>query len=268
MAIEFDHGASTHRGSVRAVQEDAFTVASPVFAVADGMGGHSGGGVASRIAVDELSRLGGRRFTATSARQAVSVALLRAQSRLGSYADLQASDRRRWHGGTTVVVAVLVEGDGAHRWLVAHVGDSRAYAVGERGPIQVTRDHSVVQELVDAGELTGDEAAVHAERHVVTRALSSRAMPVPDFVELGLDQAPRLMLCTDGVSGPVDSTTLASSLDATHPPQEAAQMLVQSALSAGGTDNATALVVDVMGWRGSVTRMAGEHDGSGRGRGS
>ena len=250
MAIELDHAVATHVGRVRTVQEDSYVVAPPVFAVADGMGGHAGGDVASRIAAEEIARLGGRRFTPATARDAVLAALVRAQARLRAYAELQPDDSRVWYAGTTVVVAVLVEAGSGPRWVLAHVGDSRAYAVGPTGAVQVTRDHSVVQELVDTGQITAEEATVHAERHVITRALSSAGLPEPDFAEIDVDLAPRLMLCTDGVSGLVDEVSLASVLTAAQPPQEAADALVEAALSAGGTDNATAVVVDVVGWVG------------------
>lgn len=253
MTVELDHGAARHLGHVRTVQEDAFVGIAPVFAVADGMGGHFGGDVASRFVTEELRRLGGRRLTSAEARDAVLGAFVRAQARLRTHAEGQGGRAAGWYAGTTVVVAVLVEDAGDPRWLVAHVGDSRAYALGPAGLVQLTRDHSLVQEWVDAAEITAEEATVHPERHVVTRALSSSGVSEPDFVEVDLVSAPRLLLCSDGVSGLVDGDELTRVLDAGGRPQRAAEGLVRAALSAGGTDNATALVVDVVGWVGGGT---------------
>ncbi|GGD22877.1 serine/threonine protein phosphatase [Nocardioides daphniae] len=243
------HAGASHVGHVRTVNEDAWAASSPVFVVADGMGGHAGGDVASRIAVEELARLAGRELTPAGARDAVLAALVRAQARLRAYVERHSEDSRIWYAGTTVVVAVLVSGADGPGWLLAHVGDSRAYAVEPSGARQVTADHSVVAQLLARGELTPEQAAVHPERHVVTRALSSREVPEPDFLELPLSAAPRLLLCTDGVSGLVGGEELAvlAALTATSRPQEVADALVAAALSAGGTDNATALVVDVVG---------------------
>lgn len=241
------HAATSHVGRVRTVNEDAWVAAPPVFVVADGMGGHSGGDVASRIVVEEFGRWEGRTFSPAGARQAVVAALSRAQARLRAYVELRADDARAQYAGTTVVVALLVRAPDGLRWLVVNVGDSRAYAVTPEGVRQVTTDHSVVQELVAAGQLAPEEAASHPERHVITRALSSMDLPEPDFFELDAARAPRLLLCSDGVSGLVAPAVLAEVLATAASPQEAVDALVGAALSSGGTDNATALVVDVVG---------------------
>ncbi|QCX28441.1 PP2C family protein-serine/threonine phosphatase [Nocardioides jishulii] len=248
-ALRVRHAGASHVGLVRAVNEDAWVAESPVFAVADGMGGHAGGDVASRLVVEELARLGGREFTAAEGREAVLAALVEAQSRLRAHVERHDDDSRISYAGTTVVVGLLVRGPGGPAWLVAHVGDSRAYAVLPADTQALTADHSVVAELVARGELTPEEARVHPERHVVTRAVSSRDVPEPDFHDVPLVAAPRLLLCSDGVSGLVGADDLAAlTAVTTHPrPQDAATALVRAALSAGGTDNATALVVDVVG---------------------
>lgn len=241
------HAEASHVGLVRTVNEDAFVAAPPVFVVADGMGGHSGGDMASRIVTEEFGHWAGRTFSPAGAREAVLAALVRAQARLRAYAELRADDARVRYAGTTVVLALLVQGARGPRWLVANVGDSRAYAVGPGGVRLVTRDHSVVAELVAAGQLTPEEAAVHPERHVITRALSSHEVPEPDFFELELADAPRLLLCSDGVSGLVPADELAALLQAATSPRATVDAVVAAALSTGGTDNATAVVVDVVG---------------------
>lgn len=241
------HAGATHVGLVRAVNEDAWVGAPPVFVVADGMGGHSGGDVASRIVAEEFSTWSGRTFSPAGGRQAVVAALVRAQARLRAYTELHEDPKVRY-AGTTVVLALLVQGQRGPQWLVGNVGDSRAYAVAPGGEVrQVTTDHSVVGELVASGRLTPAEAAVHPERHVITRALSSGDLAEPDFFDVALDEAPRLLLCSDGVSGLVPEADLVRLLTAPLSPRMTVDALVEAALSTGGTDNATAVVVDVVG---------------------
>ena len=164
--------AVSHVGKIRADNQDSGYAGSRLFVVADGMGGHSGGDVASRLVVEEFARLGGSSYTTDEARSAVYDALVAAQQRIHAYAE----DHRRagspgWFAGTTAVAGVLVDADGGPRWLVANLGDSRAYRLLDGRLEQVSVDHSVVQELVDAGAITVAEMATHPERHVVTRAL-------------------------------------------------------------------------------------------------
>ena len=109
-------------------------------------------------------------------------------------------------------------------------------------------DHSVVQELVDAGAITSEDAANHPERHVITRALGGPDLTEPDYFLLPLTAVERLLLCTDGVSGLVDEEAIAAVLRGADDPRDAADQLVERALAAGGRDNATAIVVDVVGW--------------------
>ena len=112
---------------------------------------------------------------------------------------------------------------------------------------QVSVDHSLVQQLVDAGQISRTEAAHHPERHVVTRALGGPETPRPDLFLLPLEEAPRLLLCSDGINGMIDDALIAAVLRDVADPDEAAERLVDEALHAGGRDNATAVVVDVVG---------------------
>ncbi len=244
---EVRYGTASDVGQVRVVNEDALLAAPPVFVVADGMGGHSGGDVASRLAVEEFARLAGCTYTSDAARAGVYDALVGAQQRINDYAD----EHRRagassWFAGTTAVAAVLVDHDGAPRWLVANLGDSRAYRMVDGSLEQVSVDHSVVQELVDAGAITVAEMATHPERHVVTRALGGPDAAEPDFVLL--ERCDRLLLCSDGVTGMLEDDQIAAVLGVEQEPQEAAARLVADAVRAGGLDNASAVVVDVVGW--------------------
>ncbi len=237
-------GAATDVGLVREVNEDSFLAEPPAFVVADGMGGHDGGDIASRIVVEEFARIVDEDYDALRGAEAVTEALDRCQRRLDEYGDThRGSDGGRWRGGTTAVVALVVEGN----WLLANLGDSRIYAVGGGGLVRVSVDHSLVQELVDAGEITEEEAAVHPERHIVTRALGGPDEVEPDFFVLPLVEFERVLLCSDGITGMVDDRDIERLLVESTDPSDAADRLVAAALAAGGNDNATAVVVDVVG---------------------
>ena len=178
----------------------------------------------------------------------VTATLRQCQKRLDQYAAThRGSDGGRWHGGTTAVVAILAEDDDGPRWLLANLGDSRIYRFSHGTLLRVSVDHSVVQELVDAGRITEAEAAVHPERHVVTRALGGPVLPEADFFDVPLDVAERILLCSDGVTGMIGDDEIARLLGESADPRDAAERIVAAAVAAGGKDNATAVVVDVMG---------------------
>jgi PPM family protein phosphatase len=133
------------------------------------------------------------------------------------------------------------------KWLLANLGDSRIYRLAEGRLEQISVDHSVVQELIDAGQITVEEAAVHPERHVITRALGSPGGIEPDFFLLPLGSVERLLLCSDGVTGMIEDEEIEGILETVADPRDAADELVRAAVAAGGRDNATAVVVDVVG---------------------
>ena len=247
--VELHHGAATDVGRVREVNEDAHLAAPPVYVVADGMGGHHGGDVASRIVTEEFGRLALPAGAGTSAAAAlVEEALQACQRRIQEYAESQEQGAgARWYAGTTAVVAVPVDDNGSTKWLLANLGDSRIYRITEGRLEQVSVDHSVVQELIDAGQITVEEAAVHPERHVITRALGSPEGIHPDFFLLPLGSVERLLLCSDGVTGMIEDKEIEEILESVADPRDAADRLVQAAVAAGGRDNATAVVVDVVG---------------------
>lgn len=251
--VELQHGAATDVGHLRDVNEDAYLAAPPVFTVADGMGGHQGGDVASRIVVEEFARLAEDGYDPRRAADAVAVTLRRCQERIAAFvADQRASGARGFRAGTTAVAALLAEEEDRPCWLLVNLGDSRAYRFHDRELAQVSVDHSVVQELVDAGTISRDDAAVHPQRNVITRALGNLRGEGADYFLLPLPAAERLLLCSDGVSGMIDDDQMAAILAEHDDPRDAADRLVRAALAAGGRDNATALVVDVVG-------LAGEH---------
>ena len=251
--VELHHGAASDVGLVREVNEDAFLVAPPVFVVADGMGGHDRGDVASRIVVEEFAGLAEGGYDPTQGPEVVSAALRSSQARIAEYdAAQRAAGAPDFAAGTTAVVALVIEqrtasGAAEPMWLLANLGDSRVYRCNDTLLEQVSVDHSVVQELVDAGTITAADAAVHPQRHVITRALGGQGSVAPDFFVLPLSGAERLLLCSDGVSGMIDDREIAAVLAHTSDPRDAADRLVAAAVAAGGRDNATAVVIDVVG---------------------
>jgi serine/threonine protein phosphatase PrpC len=242
-ALQLRYAAATDVGLVREVNEDGYVVAPPVFLVADGMGGHAGGDIASAIVVEEFSRLADATYDADSAVRAVTGALEACQRRIEEHA---AGRVGRSAPGTTVAGVVLVGGD-EPAWLVVNLGDSRVYRMCGGELWQVSRDHSLVQELLDSGEIIEDEVADHPERHVITRALGGPRFSEPDLTWLAPHEADRLLVCTDGVNGLVDDAAIQHILASNPDPAAAAQALVAAALDAGGEDNATAVVLDVVG---------------------
>lgn len=243
MTIEVRYAAATDVGLVREVNEDAHLTAPPVFLVADGMGGHAGGDVASAIVVEEFGALAGTAYDADSVVLAVAGALEASQRRIEEHA---AGGVGRAVPGTTVAGVFVVE-KGETALLVVNLGDSRVYGMRGGELAQVSRDHSLVQELLDSGEITEDEVADHPERHVITRALGGPGFTEPDLIWLAVDEVDRLLVCTDGINGLVDDSTIQSILAREPDPAVAAGSLVAAALDAGGEDNATAVVLDVVG---------------------
>ncbi|MEI2714401.1 MAG: protein phosphatase 2C domain-containing protein [Nocardioides sp.] len=252
--VELHYGATTDVGHVRRVNEDSFLAAPPIFVVADGMGGHSGGDVASRIVAEEFAALADSEHTPQSGAEAIADLLSRSQARIQEYAEAQrTSGAQRWYAGTTAVIALLVHDNGFHKWLLANLGDSRIYRLLDGSLEQVSVDHSVVQELIEAGEITAAEADTHPERHVVTRALGGPGVAEADYFLLPMPSVERLLLCSDGISGLICDEVIAELLNKFDDPRDAADHLVRAALEAGGRDNATAIVVDVVGLHASET---------------
>ena len=246
--VELHHGAATDVGLVREVNEDAFLAAPPVFVVADGMGGHDRGDVASRIVIEEFGRLADEGYDPSGGPAVVAETLHRCQLRIGEYDQKQrAGGARDFHAGTTAVVALLIEQSAEPKWLLANLGDSRIYRFNDGELEQVSVDHSVVQELVEAGVITEDDAAIHPERHVITRALGGKGSVEADYFVLPLSGAERLILCSDGVSGMIDDEQIGEIMLTAGDPRDAADKVVAAAVAAGGRDNATAVVIDVVG---------------------
>ncbi|KNC18779.1 serine/threonine protein phosphatase [Arthrobacter sp. RIT-PI-e] len=231
-------GAATDRGLRRELNEDSFLAMDPVFAVADGMGGHEAGEVASSICVRTLAAGGviGTRdseFTAEDLEDLVTEADQRIRTETGGQA------------GTTVSGAVLVEDAGQAHWLFFNAGDSRTYRLSNGTFGQITVDHSEVQELVDLGRISAEEARTHARRHVITRALGTGDDTEADMWLLPVEEGDRILVCSDGLSGELTDEEICTLLSEVEDPQEACDELVAATLRAGARDNVTVIVVAV-----------------------
>ncbi|WP_239073154.1 PP2C family protein-serine/threonine phosphatase [Sediminihabitans luteus] len=226
----------------RLLNEDSFVAEGSIFVVADGMGGHEAGDVASAAAIEAVRPLVGLGVLAA---EDVVAHLEIAQAAVRSI------DTAAGRGaGTTFTGVVVAEQDGEPYWLVVNVGDSRTYQMSGGCLEQVSVDHSEVEELVAAGTITRAEAATHPRRHVVTRALGSWPAPEPDLWYVPMVPGDRMVVCSDGLTGELADARIAEVLREHAGPQEAADALVAEALAAGGRDNVTVVVVDVVAERG------------------
>lgn len=234
--------AATHTGYLRTTNQDLALATSDLAAVADGMGGHLGGEVAARIAVEQLLAAYRRDRSTNGLIAAVRDANDAVYSR-------GRSDRNLRGMGTTLTAVAIVGGDsdGQLHLAMVNVGDSRGYLLDRAGGQvhKLTEDHSVVEEMVRSGELTSDEAAVHPHKHILTRALGVEASVEPDCWELDLEVGSRLLLCSDGLTNELEESEIAQILLGEADLEAAASELVRAALQRGGTDNVTVVVAEV-----------------------
>ena len=238
-ALSVRWGAATHVGRVRDHNEDTVLADGVVFAVADGMGGHAAGEVASRLVVEALARLEAH---GPRSREDVAAVLAEANRRI---LDSQAHHPGQRGMGTTVSGLAVGSGDGHDVWVVFNIGDSRVYRLTGDGATQVTRDHSEVRALLDAGLIDEAEAAQHPMRNVITRSLGSDPPPDADLWVLEPVAGERFVVCSDGLSNELDDDEIARVASAHADPQAAADALVEAAVDAGGRDNVSVVVVAV-----------------------
>ncbi|WP_341358135.1 protein phosphatase 2C domain-containing protein [Georgenia sp. M64] len=241
MSIEW--GVASDTGGRRSINEDAALARPPVFVVADGMGGHARGEMASAAVVDAFRPLAGAPGPIAPADVEAAVAAaagrIRAtMAREGADATGDAS------AGTTVAGAILTEQGGEPYWLVLNVGDSRVYRLAEGRLQQISVDHSLVQEMVDAGTLDAADARHHPRRNVITRAVGTGGDSSVDFWMLRVLPDERLLLCTDGLTGELEEDRIAEILTAVPGAEDAARALVAEAVRDGANDNVTVVVVD------------------------
>lgn len=235
-AVQHKFGHATHVGNVRSHNEDdlAFNPGNAIYVVADGMGGHASGEVASRITVKTvLERYDQERNlerAIRSAHQAVKMAASRGDGKRGM--------------GTTVVAVALNESELDYAW----VGDSRIYLWTDDELEQITKDHSYVQSLIDEGEITEREAKVHPKRNIITQCIGSQ---FNEELQVGCAQVPiekgdRILMCSDGLTAELSDNDIASVMASQTDPQGVADALIQSCLARRASDNITVIVIDIV----------------------
>ncbi len=258
--------AATDKGRVRSRNEDAYWVGECAFGVADGMGGHLAGDVASATALLPVQALDGKVFADASSAQA---ALLDAILAANAAVVRKAANEPSLYGMGTTLTATLVEGRRLH---VAHVGDSRAYLLREGSFTQLTRDHTLVAHLIEEGQITKEEAAVHPQRSIITRAIGVDVDIDVDTLTIELQDGDQILLCSDGLTNPLNDEEIRGVLTSGLDSEGAAQRLVDLANEHGGPDNITVVLiryhedgdrngqVRTMLIRPDVAQAGGQHD--------
>jgi PPM family protein phosphatase len=236
--VELAWGAATAVGQ-REDNQDRHLASPPVFAVADGMGGHVGGAAAAEAVVEALRSLTGGETTTVGA---IRLALQRADGEIRAF---RGPDKAG--AGTTVAGVALVDEGQGPQLAVFHVGDSRVYRWHEGQLELCTKDHSVVQELVDAGYISDESAATHPQRHIITRALGVGPRPEADVVLFPVVAGDRYLACSDGLTGELTDDRIAALLGADDDLDALAGELTADAERMGARDNVTVTFVQVVG---------------------
>ena len=231
-------GSAMDRGTVRPTNQDALLMNPPLFAVADGLGEGLRGEVASSLALDTLKK----RFIVSPSAEAFAEAVREAALVVWQRTDAEPSLEGM---GTTLTAVAVLDSAQQTRLAVANVGDSRAYLFQQGQLSQLTRDHSVVQGLIDSGELPQEQWRTHPKRALLTRALGMAPVVDPDISLPALAGSARVLLCTDGLTAQADDTQIAAVLAAVTDPGQAAAELVELANRNGGTDNTAVVVIDI-----------------------
>lgn len=235
--VELSWCGITDVGLRREVNQDSLVAIPPIFAVADGMGGHAAGEIASQAVVRRLAELGGKpAVSAGDFESALDDAIDDIELNVGE---------TELGTGTTVTGVILGDDVEQPSWTVFNIGDSRVYQLFKGALTQVTIDHSVVQHLMDTGQITAEEAEIHPHANVITRAVGLGEDPAPDYSQLALIPGQRLLICSDGLTKELTDAGVQHYLSEAGTAQEAAESLVREALGHLGRDNITVLVIDV-----------------------
>ena len=237
-SLELAWAAITDVGKIRAANEDSLISVPPVFAVADGMGGHAAGDLASHCVISSLAELGGN---ATLSEHALNDRISQAAEDIGSQLDETEAG-----AGTTLCGIGLTETEDGWFWLVFNIGDSRCYLLQDGAFIQVTVDHSVVQEMVNRGLITVAEAENHEDSNVITRAVGYQMDTVPDYTLVRVERGQRWLICSDGLTKELTDYGLQHFLEQPEAAAEVAEALMSTAIDNAGRDNVSLIVLDVL----------------------
>lgn len=239
MTLHLRYAAKSDVGMVRKDNEDSGFAGRTLLAVADGMGGHAAGELASSTAIATLAELDSEELTGEDVLSALDDAIVTSAERMAQFVQ---ADPSRAGMGTTVTAMAWRGG----RIAVIHVGDSRAYLLRDGELSQITRDHTYVQSLVDAGRITAEEARRHPKRNLMLRAIDGNQIPERDLSIREAQAGDRYLLCSDGLCGVVEDDAIAQVLRDVPDLTAAVTALVDLALEAGAPDNVTAVVADVI----------------------
>jgi len=235
--LDLSWAASTDTGRRREVNQDAVLAEYPLFVVADGMGGHLGGEIASASTVDRLRAVVDNQTVST---KNIEKALSRAVK------DIIAHPETTDEGtGTTLTGLYLETHTDEPHWVTLNIGDSRVYLLRDGEIVQVTTDHSVVQELIAAGRLSPEEAENHPYGNVITRAVGPSDSVKPDYLRLDVLDGDRFVICSDGLTKELTDFGIRHFLDNNADPAAAVEAMMAAALENGGRDNITIVVLDV-----------------------
>ncbi len=247
------HGAGlSHVGLIRSSNQDAFVVDNELglWVVADGMGGRAGGNVASTLTVKALlddfqrSKHSGSPAVFEQGDGEASVQLRRAIQHADEAIRGVALEKPELAGMGTTIVAVVVSSLSPVQLVIGHVGDSRAYLYRAQELQLLTRDHSLVEDLLAKGQISPDEVSTHPQRHILVRALGIEGQTEPDIAHQAIQPGDILLLCTDGITKMLSDQQISAHLSlATHSPDDACRELVSEANERGGKDNSTAVVI-------------------------
>jgi len=243
MNFGFIFGAASDTGQLRDINQDSYLTARGLAIVADGMGGHSGGEIASALAVQTMQSLLADRAVEHRSLQSLTEAVRIANREILTKA---ATDSALQGMGTTVCALSIIDSAAGLQLGLINVGDSRAYRFYDGDLEQITEDHSLVEVLVRQGRLTPEEAQVHPQRNIVTRALGVGDQVEVDRFEVAAQHGTRYLLCSDGLFNEISDEQITTILAAVTDPNEATQTLVNLANDHGGRDNITAVIVDVV----------------------
>ena len=240
MTVAVQFAARTDVGLVRSRNEDSGYAGPHLLAVADGMGGHAGGDVASSLVIARLAPLDGDSHGADDALELLAETIAAANRSLAA----SMADKAELQGMGTTLTALMR--CGATGLALVHIGDSRAYLLREGVFTQITTDHSFVQSLLDTGRITAEEAAHHPQRSLVTRVLTGAPEDEPDLSMRQAHRGDRYLICSDGLSDYVATDTIEEVVSAGHNPQETCHRLVDLSLKSGAPDNITCVVGDIV----------------------
>lgn len=236
--LQLQWAGVTDRGRRRDNNQDAFLARYPLFVVADGMGGHAGGEIASQSTISRLETLV---ESGKVSAQDVEAALQLAVDDIHQHPETTDEGT-----GTTLTGVFLDRDEGEWRWVALNIGDSRVYLKREDRLMQVTTDHSVVQELIASGKISPEEADGHPYSNVITRAVGANELLPPDYVSIDLQDEDRLVICSDGLTKELTDYGILHFLRENPDPGAAVDAMLEAALENGGRDNVTLIVLRVM----------------------